>query len=68
MLFFLVYIWCVKIFFVHSKAYCLDLRLGAKDLFMHKKHSLHALNIKITILGLHFNFIIFIYSTYKSLL
>jgi hypothetical protein len=28
----------------------LDLRLGVKDLFMHKKHSLHALNIKITIL------------------
>jgi hypothetical protein len=30
--------------------YCLDLRLGVKDLFMHKKHSLRALNIKITIL------------------
>jgi hypothetical protein len=29
--------------------YCLDLRLGVKDLFMHKKHSLRALNIKITI-------------------
>jgi hypothetical protein len=24
----------------------LDLRLGVKDLFMHKKHSLRALNIK----------------------
>jgi hypothetical protein len=31
--------------------YCLDLRLGLKDLFMHKKHSLHALNIKVTILS-----------------
>jgi hypothetical protein len=30
--------------------YCLDLRLGVKDLFMHKKHSLRALNIKITII------------------
>jgi hypothetical protein len=38
-------------FFVHSKGFCLDLRLGLKDLFMHKKHSLHALNIKITILS-----------------
>jgi hypothetical protein len=38
--------------FVHSKAlYCLDLRLGVKDLFMHKKHSLRALNIKITVLN-----------------
>jgi hypothetical protein len=36
-------------FFVHSKAffYCLDLRLGVKDLFMHKKHSLYTLNIKM---------------------
>jgi hypothetical protein len=31
--------------------YCFYLHLGAKDLFMHKKHSLHALNIKITIEG-----------------
>jgi hypothetical protein len=31
--------------------YCLDLRLGVKDLFMHKKHSLRALNIKITIMA-----------------
>jgi hypothetical protein len=31
--------------------YCLDLRLGVKDLFMHKKHSLRALNMKITILN-----------------
>jgi hypothetical protein len=30
--------------------YCLDLHFGVKDLFMHKKHSLHALNIKITIM------------------
>jgi hypothetical protein len=28
--------------------YCLDLRFGLKDLFMHKNHRLHALNIKIT--------------------
>jgi hypothetical protein len=37
--------------------YCLDLPLGLKDLFMHRKHSLHALNIKITI----------VYSLVKSL-
>jgi hypothetical protein len=34
---------------VREDVFVRDLLLGVKDLFMHKKHSLHALNIKITI-------------------
>jgi hypothetical protein len=42
--------------------YCLDLRLGVKDLFMHKKHSLRALNIKITIFLTHIlSHMVFVY-------
>jgi hypothetical protein len=33
-----------KLLFLCIQRPCLDLRLGVKDLFMHKKHSLHWLN------------------------
>jgi hypothetical protein len=39
------------VFHAFKGFYCLGLRLGLKNLFMHNKHFLHALNIKITILN-----------------
>jgi hypothetical protein len=43
----ILFIFCAwRCFLCIQRIYCLDLRLGLKDLFVHKKHSLHALNIK----------------------